>query len=109
MSVDTRYRADTLLDLYRAIWRVTGRQQLLLIVLSATVAALAAAPLKLQQLVVNSLVEGGDIRRVAWLCAGILGATLLSSGPEVRAGTTGSRSWERGSSCCSVSGCTPTM
>ncbi len=79
MSVDTRYRADTLLDLYRAIWRVTGRQQLLLIVLSVTVAALAAAPLKLQQLVVNSLVEGGDIRRVAWLCAGILGATLLSS------------------------------
>jgi hypothetical protein len=46
MSVGARYRAETLLDLYRAIWRVTGRQQPLLIVLSVTVAALAAAPLK---------------------------------------------------------------
>ena len=79
MSVDARYRADTLLDLYRAIWRVTGRQQVLLIALSVTVAALAAAPLKFQQLVVNNLVEGGDIHRIAWLCAGILGATLLSA------------------------------
>jgi ABC-type bacteriocin/lantibiotic exporter with double-glycine peptidase domain len=80
MNVEARYRADTLLDVYRAIWRVTGRQQLWLIALSMTVAALAAAPLKFQQLVVNSLVGGGDIRRVAWLCAGILGAILLSAG-----------------------------
>src|SRR5262245_25050364 len=78
MSVEPRYRADTLLDVYRAIWRVTGRGQLLLIALSVAVAALAAAPLKFQQLLVNRLV--GDIRRVAWLCAGILGATLLSAG-----------------------------
>jgi ABC-type bacteriocin/lantibiotic exporter with double-glycine peptidase domain len=79
VSVEERYRADTLLDLYRAVWRVTGRQQLLLIGLSMTVAALAAAPLKFQQLVVNGLVEGGDIRRVAWLCAGFLAVALLSS------------------------------
>jgi hypothetical protein len=25
-------------------------------------------------------VEGGDIRRVAWLCTGILGAIVLSAG-----------------------------
>ena len=79
MNVEARYRADTLLDVYRAIWRVTGRQQLLLIALSVTVAALAAAPLKFRQLVVNSLVEGGDVHRVAWLCAGVLSATLLSA------------------------------
>jgi len=80
MSAEERYRADTLLDLYRAVWRVTGRQQLLLIALSMTVAALAAAPLKFQQLVVNGLVEGGgDIRRVGWLCAGLLAVSLLSS------------------------------
>ena len=79
MATDARYRADTLLDLYRAIWRVTGRQQLLLIGLSLAVAALAAAPLKFQQLVINSLVDGGDITRVAWLCAGFLGVTLLSA------------------------------
>jgi hypothetical protein len=76
-----RYRADILLDLYRAIWRVTGRQQLLLIALSMTVAALAAAPLRFQQLVVNSLVKGGgDIRPVAWLCAGILARSCLVPG-----------------------------
>ena len=79
MSAEAPHRADTLLDLYRAVWRVTGRQQLLLIGLSMTVAALAAAPLKFQQLVVNGLVEGGDIHRVAWLCAGFLAAALLSS------------------------------
>ena len=44
-----------------------------------TVAALAAAPLKFQQLVINSLVYGGDIHRVAWLCAGLLGVVLLSA------------------------------
>lgn len=79
MSAEARRRADTLLDLYRAVWRVTGRQQLLLIGLSVTVAALAAAPLKFQQLVVNGLVEGGDMHRVAWLCAGFLAVALLSS------------------------------
>jgi len=79
MADDARYRADTIGDLYRVVWRITGRQQLLLIALSVIVAALAAAPLKFQQLVVNSLVEGGDISRVAWLCAGLLGVTLLSA------------------------------
>jgi ABC-type bacteriocin/lantibiotic exporter with double-glycine peptidase domain len=79
-SAEGRYRADTLLDLYRAVWRVTGRQQLTLIGLSVIVAALAAAPLKFQQLVVNRLVEGADIGRVAWLCAGLLAVALLGSG-----------------------------
>jgi hypothetical protein len=35
-------RAGTMADLYRAIWQVTGRQQLLLVGLSVLVAALAA-------------------------------------------------------------------
>ena len=75
----TRYKADTIWDLYRAIWRVTARQQLVLIGLSLIVAALAAAPLIFQQLVVNSLVQGGDIDRVVGLCAGLLGVALLSA------------------------------
>lgn len=79
MTADARWKAETIPDLYRAIWRVTGRQQLVLIGLSVIVAALAAAPLKFQQLVINSLVEGGDIGRVAWLCGGLLGVTLLSA------------------------------
>lgn len=66
-------------ELYRAIWKVTGRQQILLIGLSLLVAALAAVPLKFQQLVVNSLVEHGDVRQLAWLCAGFVAAVLLSA------------------------------
>jgi hypothetical protein len=80
VTADPHYRADTLLDLYRAVWRVTGRQQILLIGLSLTTDALAAAPLKFQRLVINNLVEHGEIRRVAWLCAGFLGVALLSAG-----------------------------
>ena len=79
MSAEDHYRADNIWGLYRVIWRVTGRQQLLLIGLAVVVAALAAAPLRFQQLVINSLVEGGTISRVAWLCAGFLAVTLLSA------------------------------
>jgi hypothetical protein len=92
--------------LYRAVWRVTGRQQLLLIGLSVLVAALAAAPLKFQQLVGNSLVYGGDFRRLAWLCASFLGAVLVSAALKFvlglcssaagwcsRAAATSARSW----------------
>ena len=69
----------TMLALYRAVWRATGRQQVFLIVLSLVVAALAAAPLKFQQLVVNGLVRDGGTSRLAWLCAGLLAVVLLSA------------------------------
>jgi ABC-type bacteriocin/lantibiotic exporter with double-glycine peptidase domain len=80
VTSETLYRADNVWQLYRVIWRVTGRQQLVLIGLAAVVAALAAAPLRFQQLVINSLVEDGTVARLAWLCAGLLGVTLLSAG-----------------------------
>jgi ABC-type bacteriocin/lantibiotic exporter with double-glycine peptidase domain len=80
MSGGTRPAGGTMRDLYRVVWRVTGSQQLVLILLSLLVAALAAVPLKFQQLVVNSLVYGGDARRLAWLCAGFLAAVLASAG-----------------------------
>jgi hypothetical protein len=106
MTTDPRYKADTIWDLYRAIWRVTGRQQILLIGLSIAVAALAAAPLKFQQLVVNSLVEGGDVHRVAWLCGGLLGVTLLSAALKFVLNFRLSILGER-SCCCCVNSCTP--
>jgi hypothetical protein len=65
-------------ELYRAVWRVTGRQQLVLIGLSVLVAAVAVLPLKFQQLIVNSLVQAGELPRLAWLCAGFFGAILIS-------------------------------
>jgi ABC-type bacteriocin/lantibiotic exporter with double-glycine peptidase domain len=67
-------------ELYGVIWRVTGRQQWLLVLLALLVAGLAAAPLKLQQLVINSLVEGGEPRRIVWLCLAFLAVVLLSAG-----------------------------
>jgi ABC-type bacteriocin/lantibiotic exporter with double-glycine peptidase domain len=73
-------------ELYRAIWRVTGRQQLVLIVLSVLVAAVAALPLRFQQLAINSLVYGSDVRQLAWLCAGFLVALLLSAGLKLLLG-----------------------
>jgi ABC-type bacteriocin/lantibiotic exporter with double-glycine peptidase domain len=79
MSGGTRSAGGTMRDLYRAVWRVTGAQQIVLILLSLLVAALAAVPLKFQQLVVNSLVYDGDVRRLAWLCAGFLAAVLASA------------------------------
>ena len=66
-------------DLYRALWRVTGRQQSLLIVMALLVAALAAVPLKFQQLVINGLVYGGDVSLLLSLCIGFFGAVLLSA------------------------------
>lgn len=65
--------------MYAAIWRVTAREQVLLIGLAAAVSVLAAAPLKLQQLVVNSLIEGGGVGLLVRLCAAFLAVVLLSA------------------------------
>ena len=67
-------------ELYRAIWRVTGRQQWLLLLLALLVAGIAAAPLKLQQLVINGLVEAAEPRLIVWLCVGFLAVVLVSAG-----------------------------
>lgn len=69
-----------MIDLYRAIWRTTGRRQPVLILLSVLIAVLAAAPLRLQQLIINGLVYGGDRYRLVWLCAAFLAVVLLSAG-----------------------------
>jgi ABC-type bacteriocin/lantibiotic exporter with double-glycine peptidase domain len=67
-----------MLEFYRAIWRATWRRQIVLIVLSLAVAALAAAPLKFQQEIINHMVAGGVWTTLVWLCAGFLGVVVLS-------------------------------
>lgn len=68
-------------DLYATIWRATGRQQILLIVLSLCIAGLAAAPLKFQKEIVNALTANDiDASALLWLCAGMMGVILLSLG-----------------------------
>jgi ABC-type bacteriocin/lantibiotic exporter with double-glycine peptidase domain len=79
MTSVSRNESPSIADLYATIWRQTGRQQRLLIVLSLVLAVLAAAPLKFQQLIVNSLVERGDIRHLGVLCLGFFAAILLSA------------------------------
>ncbi len=79
MTSDVSKGSPTIADLYRTIWRVTGRRQRLLIFLSIVLALLAAAPLKFQQLIVNSLVEHSDIGHLAMLCLGFFAAILLSA------------------------------
>lgn len=68
-------------QLYAAIWRNTGRRQIVLILLSVAIAALAAAPLKFQQEIVNLLTLGTfEVSQLLLLGAGMLGVILLSLG-----------------------------
>ncbi len=70
-----------MISLYAAIWRVSGRRQILLIVLSVAIAALAAAPLKFQQEIVNLLTEASfRPSQLFLLGAGMMGVILLSLG-----------------------------
>ena len=66
-------------ELYRAVWRVSGREQVFLVVLALLVAGLASVPLRFQQLAINGLVEDPDLRALAWSCAGFVCAILLSA------------------------------
>ncbi|WP_146347254.1 ABC transporter transmembrane domain-containing protein [Phaeobacter marinintestinus] len=68
-----------MLELYAAIWRVSGRRQIVLIVLSVCIAALAAAPLGFHKEIINLLTKGDiDQTRLFMLGAGMMGVILLS-------------------------------
>ena len=70
-----------MLALYSAIWRVSGKRQIVVILLSLAIAALAAAPLKFQQEIVNLLTTGAfDRGQLYLLCGGMMGVILLSLG-----------------------------
>jgi len=66
-------------ELYGAVWRVSGREQVLLVALALFVAGLASVPLRFQQLAINGLVERPDVHALAWNCAGFVCAILLSA------------------------------
>lgn len=69
-----------MLELYRRIWNATGQEQILLIVLSLAVAALAAVPLQFQKDIINGLSGTIDRRQLVMLCAGYLAVLVASSG-----------------------------
>lgn len=67
-----------MLEFYQAIWRVTGRRQILLLVLSVAVSALAAVPLDYQKRIINGL--GGDLTQETLVRLAIeMGAFILLS------------------------------
>jgi len=65
---------------YLAIWRATWREQVVLIVLSISVAALAAVPLDYQKKIINQLGSGVDKAVLFQLCAEMMGIVILSLG-----------------------------
>jgi ABC-type multidrug transport system fused ATPase/permease subunit len=67
-------------EFYNYVWRSSASQQIVLIVLAITAAALAAAPLELQRHIVNTLAGHEKAERLAWLCGGYLIAALSISG-----------------------------
>lgn len=66
-------------SLYAAIWRVSGRRQIVLILLSIAIAGLAAVPLSFQKDIINALTVG-DLKTdiLVRLCTGMMLVILLS-------------------------------
>lgn len=83
-----------MLRLYSAIWRASAGRQILLILLSVAVAALAAVPLEFQRAIVNHLTSlDVGAERLVYLGLGMMGVILLSLALKwvlgYRAGTLG--------------------
>jgi ABC-type multidrug transport system fused ATPase/permease subunit len=56
-------------SVYAYIWRVSGRQQVILCLLTGVVVALSAAPLELQRRITDDAFGAKDIRLLALYCA----------------------------------------
>jgi ABC-type bacteriocin/lantibiotic exporter with double-glycine peptidase domain len=63
--------------LYRYVWRVSGAQQIRLLLLTFAVFPLAMVPLEFQRRIVDEAVAAGDMALILWLGAGYLGVVLL--------------------------------
>lgn len=65
-------------ELYKAIWRATGRRQVLLVILSLFVAALAAVPLEYQKDIINGLEARMDFAILVRLGLEMIAVIILS-------------------------------
>lgn len=68
-----------MLNFYKRIWANTGRAQILLIVLSLLVAALAAAPLRFQKDIINSLGPDLEFQSLLWMCGGYFAVIVVTN------------------------------
>ncbi|SMP31638.1 ABC transporter ATP-binding protein [Shimia sagamensis] len=64
---------------YARILHATGRSQILLVVLSLIVAALAAVPLQFQKDIINSLGPSLEVRTLVWMCGGYLAVIVVTN------------------------------
>jgi ABC-type bacteriocin/lantibiotic exporter with double-glycine peptidase domain len=67
-------------DLYKYIWKVSGRQQVLLSVLAASLFLVQLAPLELQRRIINDATARADFHLIAWLCAAYVMVVLVQGG-----------------------------
>ncbi len=68
-----------MLKLYAAIWRASSGRQIILILLSLAIAALAAAPLEFQRDIINHLTaQDIEKEKILLLGSGMMGVILLS-------------------------------
>ena len=66
--------------LYRYIWAVSGRQQVLLSLFAASLFLIQLAPLELQRRIVNDATDKVDFSVIAWLCLAYFGVVVLEGG-----------------------------
>ncbi len=68
-----------MIQLYLAVWRISGPRQIILILLSVAIAAMAAVPLAFQKEIINLLtLSDPSANRLFVLGAGMMAATVLS-------------------------------
>ena len=67
-------------DLYRYIWKESGRQQVVLSLLAIALFLIELAPLELQRRIVNGAVEHKDFSLIGFLCLVYVAATLAQGG-----------------------------
>lgn len=67
-------------ELYTYIWKVSGRQQVLLTILAVGLFLIQLIPLELQRRIINDATARADFRAIAWLCAAYGVAVLIQGG-----------------------------
>ncbi len=66
-------------SIWRFVWRMSGHHQIWICLLGAIVAALSMAPLELQRLIVNDVIEAGKVDTLILLGGVYLGVLVLLS------------------------------
>jgi hypothetical protein len=67
-------------DLYRYVWKVSGRDQIILLVLSVALFLLELAPLELQRRIVNGAVNHREFTVIGLLCLLYVAVVLVQGG-----------------------------